>query len=45
MPQGYYHLTYKQRCQIYALKKSAKNQVEITMLVEIELLKNHTSFD
>lgn len=34
MPQGYHHLTYDQRCQIYALKKSGKNQVEIAMLVE-----------
>ena len=34
MPQGYHHLTYDQRCQIYVLKKSGKCQTEIAMLVE-----------
>lgn len=29
MPHGYRHLAYEQRCQIYALKKSGKNQAEI----------------
>jgi IS30 family transposase len=26
MPQGYHHLTYEQRCQIYALKQSGLSQ-------------------
>ena len=33
MPQGYHHLTYDQRCQIYALKKSGRNQTEIAQQV------------
>ena len=29
MPNSYHHLTYDQRCQIYALKKSGHTQLEI----------------
>lgn len=29
MPKGYHHLTYEQRCHIYALKKSGLNQNKI----------------
>jgi len=36
MPQGYYHLTYDQRCQIYALKKSDLNQSKIAKIVEVD---------
>jgi IS30 family transposase len=35
MPHGYRHLTYEQRCQIYALKKSGKTQAQIAKFLKI----------
>ena len=34
MPKEYHHLTYEQRCQIYALKKSDKSQREIAKIIK-----------
>ncbi len=35
MPKGYQHLTQDKRCQIYAFKKSGKNQMEISKEVNV----------
>jgi len=35
MPEGYHHLTYKQRCQIDALMKSGEPKQEIAAKVGI----------
>jgi IS30 family transposase len=35
MPKGYQHLTQDKRCQIYAFKKSGKNQMEISKEVSV----------
>jgi IS30 family transposase len=35
MPKGYQHLTQDKRCQIYAFKKSVKNQMEISKEVNV----------
>lgn len=35
MPKGYRHLTYDQRCQIYALKKSGLSQNQIAMFLVV----------
>ena len=35
MPRGYRHLTYEQRCQIYALKKSFCSQKEIAEILSV----------
>ena len=34
MPKGYHHLTYDQRCQIYALKKSGMSQNQIAKQID-----------
>jgi IS30 family transposase len=35
MPKGYHHLTYDQRCQIYALKKSGMSQNKIAKQIKV----------
>ena len=35
MPQGYHHLTYEKRCQIYALKQRGDSQTQIAVQLEV----------
>ena len=36
MPKRYHHLTYEQRCQIYALKQEKKSQTEIAQKIGVD---------